>query len=34
MEGSDDVRMKVTDLAGGQSVPFCNSIAIVRASWW
>ena len=29
-EGSDDVVMKVTDRAGGQSVPFCNSIAIVR----
>jgi hypothetical protein len=30
MEGSDDVVMKVTDRAGGQSAPFCNSIAIVR----
>jgi hypothetical protein len=30
MEGSDDVIMKVTDRAGGQSAPFCNSIAIVR----
>jgi hypothetical protein len=30
MEGSDDVRMKVTDRAGGQSVPFCNAIALVR----
>jgi hypothetical protein len=30
MEGSDDVRVKVTDRAGGQSVPFCNSIAVVR----
>lgn len=30
MESTDDARIKVTDLAGGQSVPFCNSIAIVR----
>ena len=30
MEGSSDVIMKVTDRAGGQSAPFCNSIAIVR----
>ncbi|HEX6836697.1 MAG TPA: hypothetical protein VF334_09000 [Polyangia bacterium] len=30
MEGSDDVVMKVTDRAGAQSVPFCNTIALVR----
>jgi len=30
MEGSDDVVIKVTDRAGAQSAPFCNSIAIVR----
>jgi hypothetical protein len=30
MEGSNDVVVKVTDRAGGQSVPFCNSIAVVR----
>lgn len=30
MEGSDDVVMKVTDRAGAQSVPFCNSIALIR----
>jgi hypothetical protein len=30
MLGSDDVRVKVTDRAGGQSAPFCNSIAIVN----
>jgi hypothetical protein len=29
-EGSNDVVMKVTDRAGGQSVPFCNTIAAVR----
>ncbi len=30
MEGSDDVRIKVTDRAGAQSVPYCSSIAIVH----
>jgi hypothetical protein len=30
MEGSSDLHAKVTDRAGAQSVPFCNSIAIVR----
>ena len=30
MEGSDDVVIKVTDRAGAQSVPYCNSIALVR----
>lgn len=30
MEGTYDARIKVTDLAGGQSVPFCNSVSIVR----
>jgi len=30
MEGSSDVRIKVTDRQGGQSAPFCDSIAIVR----
>lgn len=30
MEGSDDVVVKVTDRAGAQSVPYCNSIALVR----
>ncbi|HEY2749228.1 MAG TPA: hypothetical protein VGL86_31640 [Polyangia bacterium] len=30
MPGSDDVRVKVTDRQGGQSAPFCNSIAIVN----
>ena len=30
MESSDDVVIKVTDRAGAQSVPFCNSIALVR----
>jgi hypothetical protein len=30
MEGDIDVVMKVTDRAGAQSVPFCNTIAIVR----
>src|SRR5205823_11452500 len=30
MEGSSDIRAKVTDRAGAQSVPFCNSVAIVR----
>ena len=30
MEGSDDVHMKVTDRAGAQSVPFCNTLSIVR----
>lgn len=30
MEGSDDVRMKVTDRGGAQSAPFCNTISIVR----
>jgi hypothetical protein len=30
MEGTYDARVKVTDRAGGQSVPFCNSIALVR----
>lgn len=30
MEGSNDVVMKVTDRAGAQSVPYCNTIAIVR----
>jgi hypothetical protein len=30
MESSDDVVIKVTDRAGAQSVPYCNSIALVR----
>jgi hypothetical protein len=30
MESSVDVVMKVTDRAGAQSVPFCNTIALVR----
>ncbi len=30
MLGSDDVRVKVTDRAGGQSAPFCSSVAIVN----
>ena len=30
MQGSDDVRVKVTDRAGGQSLPLCNTIAIVQ----
>jgi len=30
MEGSSDVRVKVTDRAGGQSVSFCNSVALVH----
>ncbi len=30
MEGSDDVVMKVTDRAGAQSVPFCNTISILQ----
>lgn len=30
MQGTSDVRVKVTDRAGGQSVPYCNSIALVR----
>jgi hypothetical protein len=30
MEGTSDVRVKVTDRAGAQSAPFCNSIALVR----
>ena len=29
-EGSVDVIMKVSDRAGAQSAPFCNSIAVVR----
>jgi hypothetical protein len=28
-EGTDDVVMKVTDRAGAQSVPYCNTITIV-----
>lgn len=30
MESSLDVRVKVTDLAGNQSVPFCNTLSFVR----
>ncbi len=30
MESSDDVVMKVTDRAGAQSVPYCNTIALVQ----
>lgn len=30
MESSIDVVMKVTDRAGAQSVPYCNTIALVR----
>jgi hypothetical protein len=30
MEGTSDVRIKVTDRAGAQSVSYCNSVAIVR----
>lgn len=30
MQGTDDVRVKVTDRAGGQSAPFCNSISVLN----
>ena len=30
MPGSDDVRLKVTDRAGGQSVPYCSTVALVQ----
>ena len=30
MESSVDVVMKVTDRAGAQSVPFCNTVSIIR----
>jgi len=30
MEGSNDVVVKVTDRAGAQSVPYCNTIALVK----
>jgi hypothetical protein len=30
MEGTSDVRVKVTDRAGAQSVSFCNSVALVH----
>jgi hypothetical protein len=29
-EGSRDVRLKVTDHAGNQSVPYCNSMALIK----
>jgi hypothetical protein len=30
MESTDEVRMKVTDVQGGQSVPFCDTLSLVR----
>ena len=29
-EGTRDVRIKVTDRAGGQSVPYCNTLTVVK----
>lgn len=30
MEGTSDVRVKVTDLAGNQSVPYCGTFTLLR----